>query len=80
MADTKEVDPDVAALWERLDAITVRISSNRGELSGLYEERNQLFDLLVAAGEKQAVIARRAGMTRMGVNFAIRKMGRDDGE
>lgn len=76
-AQAREASPEVVALWAQLDAVTNKLSSNRGTHDELLVERNRLFDALVAAGEKQAVIARRVGITRGGVNFALKSAGRE---
>lgn len=72
MADST-VTAEIGELYQELDAVTLRIANNQTEHDELYVTRNELFARLLAAGERQAVIARRAGMTSTAVAFAVGK-------
>lgn len=64
---------DVDSARDELCALRPQIESARSGVELLYERRRVLFRVLLSGGEKQAVIARLAGVTPMAVAFAVNK-------
>lgn len=64
---------DVEHARVELAALAAQIEQSKADLDALYERRRILFRVLLDGGEKQAVIARMAGVTPMVVAFAVGK-------
>lgn len=67
--------PSVEEAWARLPKLADEIDQAKGALDSLYEERRELFRVLLDAGEKQAAVARAARVTPMAVAFALNPKG-----
>lgn len=65
---------DVEQAWSVVDETTSAIERVGGRLDALYERRRDAFHVLLDAGERQADIARRAGITPMAVAYAVGKV------
>lgn len=65
--------PEVEQAMAELRRLTEAIGVSKGSLDALYNERREVFRTLLAAGIKQATIARMAGVTSMAVAFAVER-------